>query len=262
MTEWLKKKDWYYPPEDRDVFIDKSILSVLTMLSGIRWAGKPENGIIYRIDATLKFIFTFIIILLLSLSQNPGFILLCDSYIILTLGLLCIKDIKRTAAVIIAAGIFTALILLPSAVMGNMHNSIILLLKISGSLTAVNILANSTKWSRLTRSMKFIKLPDIFILILDITIKYIFILGEYSINMLYALRIRSIGKNDRKHQSLSNLMGALFLKSKEMAGLTYSAMECRGFDGRYLSVWKYRMKPEDAVYLGINCLIAGLFFYL
>jgi len=108
--------------------------------------------------------------------------------------------------------------------------------------------------------MKVIKLPDIFILVLDITIKYIFILGEYSINMLYALRLRSVGRNDRKHQSIPNLMGALFLKSKEMAELTYSAMECRGFDGRYLSSWKFRMKMEYFIYSGANFLVIALFF--
>ncbi|MGA2142807.1 MAG: energy-coupling factor transporter transmembrane component T [Brevinematales bacterium] len=260
MTNWLSKKDEYYPPKDRDLFIDKSILSVLTMMSGIRWAGKPENGVYYRINATLKFIFTFVLILLLSLSQSFQFILLCDCFIILTMGMLDAGDIKRTAIVIFIAGIFASLILLPSALMGNFHNSANLFLKIIGNLAAVNILANSTKWSHLTRSMKVIKLPDIFILVLDITIKYIFILGEYSINMLYALRLRSVGRNDRKHQSIPNLMGALFLKSKEMAELTYSAMECRGFDGRYLSSWKFRMKMEDFIYSGANFLVIALFF--
>ncbi len=260
MTDWLTKKDEYYPRKDRDVFIDKSILSILSMLSGIRWAGKTENGVFYRIDATLKFIFTFILIIILSLSQSFQFILLCDSYIILILGMLEWRDIKRTAVLIIVAGIFASLILLPSALMGNLHNTTILLLKIIGNITAVNILANSTKWSHLTRSLKFIKIPDVLILVLDITIKYIFILGEFSINMLYSIRLRSIGKNDKKHQSLANLMGVLFLKSKEMAELTYSAMECRGFNGRYLPSWKYHIKPEDCIYFGANCLLIASFF--
>lgn len=262
VTDWLMRKDDYCPQSDKDAFIDKSILSVLSLLSGIRWAGKSGTGIFYRIDATLKLICTFILILLLSISQSFDFIILCDTCTVLMLIMLESRDIKRTIVVIIVAGFFSSLILLPSACMGNLHNSIILFLKIIGNLTAVNILANSTKWSHLTRSMKFIKLPDIFILILDITIKYIFILGEFSIDMLYALRLRSVGKNEKKHQSLSNLMGCLFLKSKEMAELTCSAMECRGFDGHYLSATKWRLKFGDYIYIVANCLLFALFFYI
>ncbi len=262
MTDWLMKKDEFGLQRDSDAFIDKSILNVLGMLSGIRWAGKPENGIIYRLNATIKFIFTFMFIIFLSLSFSIQFVLLSDAYILLALGMLELEDIKRTAFVILTSGLFSALILLPSAIAGNFSNCAILFLKITGSLTAVNILANSTKWSHITHSMKVIKLPDVFILVFDITIKYIFILGEFSINMLYALRLRSVGKNDKKHQSLSNLMGGLFLKSKEMAELTYYAMECRGFNGSYLPPWKFRLKTGDFIFIGLDCLLISTFFFI
>ncbi len=261
MTEWLMKKDSYLPPADKDSFIDKSLLSVLSVLSRIRRGGNLASGFFYRLNPALKSAFTFLSVLLLSLSQSFNFIMLICAYFLLTLGFLELKDIKKTALITLTVGFFSVLILLPSVLAGNRNNSMMLFLKITGSVAAVNILANSTKWSHITRSMKVFHIPDIFILVLDITIKYIVILGEYSVNMLYALKLRSIGRNNRKYQSLSNLMGGLFLKSKEMAELTYSAMECRGFDGHYTIYGKNHFNTMDYIYIPANILLISAFFF-
>ncbi len=262
MPEWLFKKDNYSLPADRDGFINKSLLSILSTLAAIKRGGSPSTGLFYQINATLKFIFTFSIVLFLSLSHSLQYVMLIDAFLLLTLGLLELKDIKRTASVSLTVGLFTAFILLPSALAGNRMNSFMLALKISGSVMAINVLANSTKWSRITHSMKVFRIPGIFILVLDIAIKYIVLLGEFSLQMLYALRLRSVGKNNKKHQSVSHLMGNLFLKSKEMAELTYSAMECRCFDGQYALRQKQHFRRMDFVYMSANSFLVLAFFVL
>lgn len=103
-------------------------------------------------------------------------------------------------------------------------------------------------------------IPDIFIFVFDITIKYIYILGEFSLDMLYSLKLRSIGFNNNKYTSLSKIMGNLFLKSKEMGEEIHSAMECRGFTGEYTSYSKFKFTLNDLLFSIVN--VAIIFMYI
>ena len=105
-------------------------------------------------------------------------------------------------------------------------------------------------------------LPDIFILVLDITIKYIVLLGEFSLNIFYSLKLRSVGKNKNKYTSLSGIAGTMFIKSKEMAEDMYSAMECRGYTGEYRIYKKFKLTFADVIYITINGVIIFTFIYL
>jgi cobalt/nickel transport system permease protein len=103
--------------------------------------------------------------------------------------------------------------------------------------------------------------PDIFILVLDIAIKYIVMLGEFALNMLYALKLRSIGINNHKYISLSGIAGTMFIKSKEMAEEMYTAMECRGFTGEYKTFSKFKFNWKDLAIILIYILIVLIFSY-
>jgi cobalt/nickel transport system permease protein len=134
--------------------------------------------------------------------------------------------------------------------------------KVFATVMAVSILSRSTQWNAITGALKTFFIPDLFILVLDIAIKYIMLLGEFSLNLLYSLKLRSVGKNDNKYASLSGVAGTLFIKSKEMAEDMYAAMECRGFTGEYRTGRKLGFPFGDLIYLLINALIIFTFFYL
>ena len=55
-------------------------------------------------------------------------------------------------------------------------------------------------------------------------------------------------------------MGNLFFKTKSMGEDMYSAMECRGFTGEYVSYKKFRFTLKDAIYLIITIAIIVIFF--
>ncbi len=262
MVDWLLIKEEYSSPPDDDIFIRKSSLSILGVLSRVRRGVNPKGGFIYYINPAVKFAFTFSLIIMLSLSGSFQYVLLSDAFILLMLSLLELKDIGRVSILAFFVTVFSAVILMPSALSGNWHNSLKLLLKITGSAVILNVLAQSTKWTSITRAMKIFHVPDIIILVLDMAIKYIIILGEFSIHMLDALRLRSVGRNDKKYQSLSNLLGCLFLKSIEMSELTYSAMECRGFSGKYSLYYKTHVHYRDFIYAGVNSALIAAFFLI
>jgi len=109
-------------------------------------------------------------------------------------------------------------------------------------------------------SLKMFFVPDIFIFAIDITIKYITILGELALNMLYALRLRSVGRSRDKHTPLAGIAGTMFIKSKEMSEELYNAMECRGFSGEYKFPGKFKPAIFDFLYGIINILLVAAYF--
>jgi cobalt/nickel transport system permease protein len=262
MTDWLFKKDNYIPVKEKDAHINKSILSILGILSKIKQDDRSDLGGIYRLSPVLKFIFTILSIVLLILSRNIFYILLIDSYTLFLISLLKLNDIKKILLTVFIAFCFSTIILFPSMLTGNIFNSLLIIFKMIGCVMSINILVSSTKWRHITNSLRVFFVPHVLILILDMTIKYIFILGNFSLNMLYALKLRTVGKIKNKHTSISNLAGVLFLKSKEMSEETYLAMECRGFTGEYRSRTILRIRIPDIFYALISIFFIILFFYI
>jgi cobalt/nickel transport system permease protein len=111
-------------------------------------------------------------------------------------------------------------------------------------------------------ALKMLFIPDIFILVFEITLKYIYLLGRIAEDALQALKLRSIGRNKGKYGNISSIIGNLFIKSKEMAEEMYSAMECRGFTGEYRVYSRLRITLADSIYIIINAGILSVFIYL
>ena len=256
------EKDEYIPKEDKVKFIDKSILAFLNILSVMKRKTSLGNGYVYSLNPVVKLGFTILIIIFLSLSRNFLFIWTVNVYLFLLLASLNGEKIKDILKVSIIVPIFTLVILIPSILAGNKLNSMMMLSKILGTIIAINMVSYTTRWTHLTKALKLMHIPDIFILVFDITLKYIYILGEFSLEMLYALKLRSVGVNNKKYGSITGIIGSLFLKSKDMAEEMYSAMECRGFSGEYSSNIKFKYTFKDFIYCILNILIIVLYFYI
>lgn len=261
MEEWLFKKDNYMPKADKDRFIDKSIVGILHILSLIKRDNHIGNNFMYKLNPVVKLVCTVLPILLASMSKSFTYVLILDVYMLMLVALLEVEEIKKILTLSIIVPLFTFIMLIPSILMGNVSNSILLILKVISTIISVNILSYTTKWHDITKALKMFFIPDIFILVFDITIKYIYILGEFSLEMFYALRLRSIGKNNRKYSSITKIIGNLFLKSKEMGDEMYTAMECRCFTGEYTSHSKFEFNFKDFIYCVINVLLILIYFY-
>jgi cobalt/nickel transport system permease protein len=172
------------------------------------------------------------------------------------------KQIIKILKLSLGMAAFTFIVMLPAVFWGNSFSCIMITSKVFATITAVGLLSHTTKWGSITSALKRFLIPDIFILVLDITIKYIVMLGDFTLNMLYSLRLRSVGKNRNKYSSLSGIAGTMFLQSKEMAEEMYYAMECRGFTGEYHIYGKSKFKVADYAYILINIGILFVFLYL
>lgn len=261
MPEWLINKENYIPQKDKDTFINKSILSMFGLISKIRAQdSKPKD--LFGVNAVFSVLFTLVLVVLLSISQNFTFVFIVLAYLLLVLCVMPAKDIISILKVSVVMTLFTFVILLPTAFYGNKYSITMIPPKVFATIMAVNILSHSTRWNKIIAALKCFRVPDLIIFVLDITLKYIVLLGEFSLEMLYALKLRSVGRNVNKVTSLSGVAGTMFIKSRLMAEEMYAAMECRGFTGEYLIHGKFRLKPADFIYLLLNAGFIFIFIYL
>jgi cobalt/nickel transport system permease protein len=155
---------------------------------------------------------------------------------------------------------FTLVVMLPSALWGNAGGAITISLKVLLSVVALRLLIENEQWESILRALRVFFIPRLFILVLDITTRYLVLLGEHSLQMLYALKVRSVGRNAGKTASLAGIAGMLFLKSRQMAEETYAAMECRCFTGAYPAGRAARLSAVDLIPLALDALTVFVFF--
>lgn len=261
MPEWLLEKENYTPQADKDTFVNKSILSLFQVISRIKTQDDPVKSK-YPVNTALKVAFTFMLILLLSLTRSFAFVLVVNVYLLLVLSFLEGETILKVLRLSLLMTLFTFIVMVPSFLWGYRYSSIMITSKVFATITAVSILSHTSKWNAVTGALKRFFVPDLFILVLDITMKYIVMLGDFTLNMLYALKLRSVGKNKNKYTSLSGIAGTMFIKSKEMAEDMYYAMECRGFTGEYRIYGRLKLTVADYAYIAVNAGILLLFLFL
>lgn len=253
--DWLFKQDDYIPKEDKDGFINKSMFSLLRVLSEIKRNNGSYSSRIHRINPQLKLVSTFLTVTLISSSKDFKFLGITYVYLFIISTQLRKEEIKKILSLNLIIPIFTLIALIPSIILGNIYSSLMIIVKVLATILVTSILSYTTKWSDITKSLRLLYIPNIFILIMEITIRYIFILGEFSFELFNSLLLKSVGKNANKYTSLSSLIGTLFMKSKYMGDELYSAMECRGFQGEYVCNLKYKLISIDYVFVLLNAIL-------
>lgn len=252
IPEWLLKNDAYTPPSGSVNFLQKNLLTVLAKLTALR---EEKNTGKHGYSTSFRLIFLFTLLLCICLSQATIFLLLISAALLAYISTLTSRHILMIIKPALAAAIFSLLLLLP-AVLSHLTVFWFLPLKIFLSTAAIMLFTVSTPFYLLTRAFKTLQVPSFLILLLDITLRYITLLGSTAESLLVALKLRCVGKNTTKYQSLGSVTGTIFLKAQENASETYSAMLCRCFTGEYTASGKYRFQFKQIFYAAI------LFFFL
>jgi len=95
---------------------------------------------------------------------------------------------------------------------------------------AVLILVSATRFSELTNEMRRLRLPQIFIIMFELTYRYIgVLLNEVYSTMSIAYSLRSPNRKGIEMRDMGSFLGQLLLRSFDRAERVYNAMKCRGY---------------------------------
>lgn len=261
IPEWLKAEEVYEPKKDNNAFMNKSIKSVMSVMSSF----KRNNDLSKAKEAktSLRLFAMLVMIVLTSVSKNFSFAIFMMAFSVVRVAFMNGEKIKAWLKTILPVLLFSALILLPSMFLGNPKTPVMILGKIFVSVTLVLVVNLTSSFNDITRALKAFHIPDVVIFTFDLAIKYIFILGDVCSKMLTALKIRSVGKNSDKKGATSGILGTVFIKAKAYADETNKAMECRGFNGEYaVSKEKFKLTKCDFITIILFVLVVGAFVYL
>lgn len=202
-------------------------------------------------------------ILLCALSTNAVFTVGILTAELLLLALLPARKIARILKGLVLPVLFTLILCLPAVFLGNPGTMLTVSMKVCESVLALLLMNEALSWKEVTGAFSDLHFPQIFVLILDQTVRFLVLLGRYSNAICEAVTLRMVGglsagmgaeaqgtnfaklsKHARQHQ-LGGVLGTTFLRSERMAMQSAEAMECRCFDGTYRRHARSRWRVPD-----------------
>jgi len=234
-----------------------------------------RQGLLQSLDPRVKLIVTLALLIGTSLSRNLAVI---AAIYVLALALAMLSAIPGAffiKRVWLLLPFFTGLIILPALFITpgpplvqlplgltitrtGLVTVLFLLLRVSTSVSLTLLLILTTPWNAVLGALSVLRIPDVFILILGMTYRYIYLLLHLANDMFLSRKSRVVGHlnaaEDRR--IIAATSATLLSKSLNMSSEVYLAMQSRGFRRSVVTLKPFKMKPRDWLWGGVLLLIA------
>jgi cobalt/nickel transport system permease protein len=140
----------------------------------------------------------------------------------------------------------------------------IFVLRVSTSVSLAVLLILTTKWADILKSLRVLRVPNVLVLVLAMTYRYIFLVLHTANAMFLARKSRIVATTSGREQRwwVVSSMGVLMNRSLRMSEEVYQAMLARGFQGEMRTIDSYRMRAGDWLLLGVGVLTAAAAVYV
>lgn len=233
LPDWMTNTDSYVPPAKSGTFLIKTINTIGQLLARIKVQSGHEKS--RHLPAIVKLLVLLLLITFVSVTTNRIYVM---GVIAVTLAYLCTwpaNDILNIIKPSLGASLLALVIFIPAMIINpqGISNNIFVVIKVFISVMMVSIFNHTTQWNHVTKALRKMHVPGLFVFIIDITLKYLILLGNLICNMLTAYSLRAVGNDKNKYTSIGGIMGVTFLKGAQMNQEMYEAMVCRGFTDDY-----------------------------
>lgn len=258
LPAWMKEETHPVSVKGQDGFIVRSLLEFIRLFQRI---DLNKHASAERAHAGVKLLSAFVLILLMALAPAFWFTLTVAAAVLLFLSMQRLEVLQEVMRSAFSAAVLSVLLLLPAYFISGSLSFITISIKVFLSVGMLAYVSVTSPWNQLTASLNRIRVPAVVVFILDLTLRYIALLGKTAEEMLTALRLRSVGRSENPTQSVSGIAGTLFLKAAEFGRQTSDAMECRLYDGTVYTQSKNRVNTWDIALLAMLGAFVLLFLY-
>lgn len=238
-------------------------------------------GLFQSLDARVKLLSVLAFLLAVSLSRSLAVI--AGIYgITLILALVSaipagffIKRVWLALPFFTGALVLPALFVTPGPVLAQLPfglaitstgltSGLFLLLRVSASVSLTLLLILTTPWNTVLAALTVLRVPDVFILILGMTYRYIYLLLHTANDMFLSRKSRLVGYLDpaQDRRTLAAISGTLLGKSLDLSSEVYLAMQSRGFRGAIVTLKPFKMQARDWAWLLAFLALALLAVFL
>ncbi|MBA3600000.1 MAG: cobalt ECF transporter T component CbiQ [Acidobacteria bacterium] len=137
-------------------------------------------------------------------------------------------------------------------------SALYLLLRVETTVTLSLLLVLCTLWTHVLKGLRVLGVPVVFVVILGMTYRYIFVMLETARNMFEARQSRLIGSLDAREgrRIAAASIGVLLTKSFYLNTEVFMAMQSRGFRGEVYTLDDFKMRGRDWLALAAFLLLA------
>jgi cobalt/nickel transport system permease protein len=138
--------------------------------------------------------------------------------------------------------------------------AVVFVSRVGVSVSLAVLLIVTTPWADVLKSLRALKTPQVFVLLLSMTYRYIFLFLHTANGILLARKSRVVGRTTGAEQRrwITGTMGNLMSRAFKMSNDVYAAMLARGFTGEVRSYATYRLQLADLLGLaGVTVLAAA-----
>lgn len=134
----------------------------------------------------------------------------------------------------------------------------ILVLRVGSSVSLAVLLVLTTRWADILKSLRVLKVPAPFVLVLGMTYRYIFLLLHTVSGMFLSRQSRTVGRTAGGEQRrwAAASVGVLINRSYRMSNEVFQAMQARGFSGQVRTLSAWRVGAIDWALLAAAALVA------
>ncbi len=289
IPEWLLQSQGPPPPpkggkKARRGFAQKS----LHLFSGFlmddfyaeRIAGR--KGLMQGLHPGVKVVTSLILIFVASCVHSWASLLLLNLYVLLLAYMSAVPPGIFLKRVWVFIPIFTAVIVFPTLFnvvrpgdplvvllhYGSHHQltitrqgaqgAVLFVLRVAACVSVAVLLTLSTRWAYLMRGFAMIGVPTIFIKILEMTYRYIYVLLNGAQEMFEARQSRTVGRTSTREQQrfVGNTMGSLWMIALTLGDDVHAAMLSRGYTGTPRTLTSSKLRGLDWVWTIFILLIS------
>jgi cobalt ECF transporter T component CbiQ len=139
----------------------------------------------------------------------------------------------------------------PQGVTGQgLHGAGLIILRVATSVSLVLLLTLTTRWARLLAALRSVGVPRVFVLVVSMAYRYLFLLLGTVSDMFTARRARTVARRTdvvEGRRFVAASAGILFGKAHQLSEEVYQAMVARGFRGEVRILDPGRVDPVSVV---------------
>lgn len=279
-------------------FIEKTLKDIIHFLSDSVFSEEValQNGFLQGFNPQVKVLALFFLLIILNLISNLGLLWIFYLFLLAVSKLsgISVKFILKRVWLVIP--LFTGIMVFPALfnwirvgeplwIIGNfghpvklgpflfpstlsitkqgLWGDILLVSRVGISVSIAVVITLTTRWTDFLRALRSFFIPKIFVITLEMTYRYIFVLITGMEDMFFARKARDAGQSTTKEQRrfVASAIAGLFGKSIQMSEEVYSAMLARGYAGEIRTMRRFRLQWFDA-FASVMIVLMGLTFYV
>lgn len=255
----------------RRSFVERTLAGLADVFDQSAYAEQVADraGLLQRLDPRVKVVGLLLLVTAAVTARNLAVILAIFALAVI-LALWSHVSLRRLATrVWVGVLAFTGLIALPAIFVTpgqalvhvpwlgwavtdqGVRAALYLVTRVETATTLSALLVLTTPWMHVLKALRALHVPVVFVVILGMTYRYIFVLLQTAVEMFEARRSRLVGRLEGSEQRrlATASVGVLLGKSIQLSNEVYLAMLARGYRGEVYLLDEFEMQPRDWVAL-------------